>query len=50
MKDDIGEQNDLARAEPDKVAELRTMLHDWRKDVYARMMTPNPDYVPAEGP
>ena len=50
LKDDIGEQNDLARVEPDKVAELRTMLHDWRKDVYARMMTPNPDYVPAEGP
>jgi arylsulfatase A-like enzyme len=50
LKEDIGEQNDLARAEPDKVAELRTMLHDWRKDVDARMMIPNPDYVPAEGP
>lgn len=47
LKDDIGEQNDLSRVEPDKVVELRTMLHGWRKDVSAQMMTPNPNYVPA---
>jgi arylsulfatase A-like enzyme len=45
LKDDIGEQHDLAQVEPTKAAELRAMLHAWRKDVSARMMLPNPDYV-----
>jgi arylsulfatase A-like enzyme len=44
LKDDVGEQKDLSRSEPDKVAQLRTMLHAWRKEVAARMMEPNPKY------
>ena len=50
LKEDIGEQNDLSGTEPEKVVELRTLLKSWRKDVYARMMVPNPDYVPAKQP
>jgi arylsulfatase A-like enzyme len=44
LRQDIGEQKDLARAEPDKAAELRSLLHRWRTDVSATMMLPNPDY------
>ena len=47
LKDDIGEQNDLSSAEPEKVAELRTILHAWRQNVSAQMMTHNSNYVPA---
>ena len=42
--------SDLMVPEPEKVAELRTLLKVWRKDVYARMMVPNPDYVPKKRP
>jgi arylsulfatase A len=47
LKEDIGEQQDLARAQPAKAAELRRMLHAWRQKVGARMQIPNPDYEPA---
>jgi arylsulfatase A-like enzyme len=44
LKDDPGEQNDLSQVAPKKVAELRTMLSDWRKSVSAQTMVPNPDH------
>jgi arylsulfatase A-like enzyme len=44
LKEDIGEQNNLAPKMPQKVTELRTMLHQWRKEVDARMPVPNPDW------
>jgi arylsulfatase A-like enzyme len=44
LSQDIAEQNDLSQAMPEKVAQLRSMLHNWRKEVSARMMQPNPDY------
>jgi len=47
LKDDPGEQNDLSAAEPDKVKELRDMLHAWRKKVNANMPEPNPNYDPS---
>ncbi len=31
LRDDLGEQNDLAAEMPDKAAELRQMLHQWRR-------------------
>jgi arylsulfatase A len=40
LKDDLGEQNDLAKKQPKKVRELRDMLHAWRKEVSAQMTTP----------
>jgi len=46
LREDIGEQNDLAVAEPKKAAELQTMLQVWRKEVSAHMMLSNPDYNP----
>jgi arylsulfatase A len=44
LKDDLGESRDLAREKSEKAAELREMLHEWRKSVNAQMPTPNPDY------
>lgn len=45
LKNDPGEQNDLAKAEPAKAKELTDMLHAWRKKVGAKMMVANPQYV-----
>ena len=50
LKDDIGEQDDLAKSNPEKVKELLAKLHEWRQDVDAQMMTPNPDYKLSEDP
>jgi arylsulfatase A-like enzyme len=44
LRDDIGESQDLASTMPERAAELRRMLHDWRTQVGAQMPTPNPDY------
>jgi len=46
LKTDIGEEQDLSESEPEKASELRDMLHQWRADVNAQMIPPNPDYVP----
>jgi len=40
LKDDPGEQNDLAKTEPKKARELLRMLHSWRKDVSAQVTIP----------
>jgi len=42
LRDDISEKNDLAKKMPEKAAELRSMLHRWRKQMKAKM--------PASGP
>ena len=44
LRDDIGEKNNLAAANLDKVSELAAKLAAWRKDVNGLMPTPNPDY------
>jgi arylsulfatase A-like enzyme len=44
IKNDIGEERDLAKDRPKLVDELRTRLHAWRKEVGAQMPTPNPKY------
>ena len=38
LKEDIGEQNDLAKKEPKVARQLLAQLKSWRKDVKARMM------------
>ena len=48
LKDDIGEQHNLATQMPAKVEALRTRLHAWRKEVGAQMPTPNPAYDPSK--
>jgi len=45
LRADLGEQNDLAAKMPDRAAELRRMLHEWRGEVGARMPTPNPNHT-----
>jgi len=44
LNKDIGETNDLADKMPDKAIFLTKKLHQWRKDVGARLPTPNPNY------
>ncbi len=46
LKDDIGEQNNLAEGMPERARELKEMLADWRNKVNAQMLTPNPNYNP----
>mgnify|MGYP001564819222 CR=1 FL=1 len=43
VKKDLSEKNDLVATMPNKVKELRDMLHAWRASVDAQMPTPNPD-------
>jgi len=47
LKDDLGEKSNLAAKMPERAAELRKRLDDWRKAVGAQMPTPNPDHDPA---
>lgn len=47
LRTDPGEQHDLAHEQPDIANRLRTLLHNWRTNVSAQMMEPNPDYQPA---
>jgi arylsulfatase A-like enzyme len=42
LKEDLGEKNDLAQKLPDKAAELRRMLAEWRTSVDAQMPIPKP--------
>lgn len=44
LKNDIGEQHDLANSEPEIAQDLLNQLRNWRKEVGAKMMQPNPDY------
>jgi len=46
LKNDVGEKNNLAAAFPERAATLRRKLQDWRNEIGARMMEPNPDYKP----
>ena len=52
VRDDLGEQHDLAAAKPDKAKELQAKLAAWRASVNALMPTPNsdPDGKPAVRP
>ncbi len=48
LEKDLDETNDLSENYPEKVKELKKLLHDWRKDVGAKMPFPNPAYVGKE--
>ncbi len=44
LQDDIGEQRDLADANPQIVSDLDAKLVSWRESLEARIPEPNPDY------
>ena len=46
LKEDVGEKKDLAASTPEKAAQLRKKLADWRKSVDAQLPTPNPGSKP----
>jgi len=46
LKEDIGEQNNLAKEMPRKTRELKKLLANWRSEVNAQMLTPNPNFNP----
>jgi len=46
LSKDISESRNLAADQPEKVKELAKKLDDWRKEVGAKMPTPNPNYKP----
>jgi arylsulfatase A len=48
LREDIGEQRNLAAQMPAKAEELRARLHAWRKEVGAQMPSRNPNYDPSK--
>lgn len=44
LKKDIGESHDLSEQMPEKTAEMKAMLHQWREGTGSEMTTVNPDY------
>ncbi len=48
LREDIGEQHNLAEKMPSKVEKLRNRLHAWRKEVGAQMPAANPNYDPSK--
>lgn len=44
LKNDIGEEHDLAAVKPEIARELQAELSRWRKEVDAQMLKPNPMY------
>jgi len=46
LKEDIGEQHDLAQDQPEKTAELKKLLNNWLDSVNARIPDKNPNYDP----
>lgn len=43
---DLGETIDLATAKPEIARDLLDDLHEWRKEIGAKLPTPNPDFDP----
>lgn len=44
LKDDLGEQRDLSRDQPERVRAMTARLHAWQQSVSAAVMQPNPDF------
>ena len=44
LREDVGEQHDLAAQMPEKAAALRAELRVWRESVNAKLPVPNPHY------
>jgi len=50
LRDDLGEQHNLAAKFPDKVRDLHARLAAWREATGAKMPTPNPKFNPDRKP
>lgn len=48
IREDIGEQRNIASSNTELVQSLRNELHAWRQQVDAQMPTPNPDHDPTK--
>ncbi len=48
LSKDIGEKNNLAAQQPERVKRMLALLSDWKKRVGAKDATPNPNYDPAK--
>jgi arylsulfatase A-like enzyme len=46
LRDDLGERNNLAAAEPETADRLHKLLKDWRESVEAKLPVVNPNYIP----
>ncbi len=46
VREDVGENVDLASKMPEKAEAMRKRLHEWRRSVNAQEMTVNPNYDP----
>jgi arylsulfatase A-like enzyme len=44
LEEDLSEKNDISATDPEKTAELYTMLKEWRTKNNAKMMVPNPNW------
>jgi arylsulfatase A len=44
LRNDVGEQRDLSQEQPERAEKMTAMLRQWRANVSAAMMEPNPDY------
>ncbi len=45
LKEDIGEENNLEKVNPEKASELYSLLSQWRQQANAPMPSPNPNYL-----
>ncbi len=45
LRNDVGEQHDLATSEPERAEAMRKKLQAWREEVDAKMPRPNPEFV-----
>lgn len=48
LKEDVGETTDLSNQHPQRTAQLRQQLQQWRQEVDAREPTPNSDFRPRQ--
>ena len=46
VAEDIGEQNDLVSAQPERVQSMANKLREWKTELDARPMTVNPNFDP----
>jgi len=46
LADDIGERNNLAQQQPERVAQMRAKLHEWYKQVDAKFLRPKKEDGP----